>query len=241
MTSKPHLVLLIVASVSCAHAQPSPAPAPTGAEVASPTGGPAAAGKLHGYLFRLKCGEAQDARSCKLSPEQERSRLDVVLAGDPAQIYDVRLRVRGLLEPRRYAGGALVDPAGNKWLYAGGAPDPSKKNGGHAYNVYQVAVSDPKQDHFLNHDSDDHLGGGYVPSHTIYKVDYVVPLRARGGAMVSVITNDKPGSGMINNADQQTVDGVPAAALPQPWDGQFFYLEVESVTPVAASAAGGKS
>jgi hypothetical protein len=233
MRSKSHLVFLIATAVGCAHAPPAP-PSPVGAHGSD---GPAAAGPLHGYLFRLKCGEAQDARSCKLGPEQEGSRLDVVLAGDPAQIYDVKVRVRGLLEPRRYTGGALVDPANNRWLYAGGAPDPSKKNGGNAYNVYRIAVSDPQQDHFLNHDSEDHLGGGYVPSHTIYKVDYVVPLRARGGATVSVITDDKPGSGMINNADRQTVEGVPAGALPQPWDGQFFYLEVESVTPLA----GGKS
>jgi hypothetical protein len=139
--------------------------------------------------------------------------------------------VRGLLEPRRYTGGALVDPA-NKWLYAGGGPDPLRKNNGQAYNVYQVAISDPKQDYFLNRDTDDHLGGGYVPSHSIYKVDYTIGMKARGGATISVITDDQAGSGMINNADQQTVEGVPAELLAQPWDGQFFYLEVESIAPV---------
>jgi hypothetical protein len=215
-------VLVAGSSSSCAHRESAVGAAP----------GIAAAGKLHGYLFRLKCGEAQDARSCKLSPDQERSRLDVVLGGDPAQVYEVRVRVRGLVEPRRYTGGALVDPS-NKWLYAGGAPDPSHGNNGHAYNIYQIAVSDPQQDHFLNQDTDNHLGSGYLPSHSVHKIDYVVPIKARGGATVSVISDDKAGSGMINNSDHQVVDGVPASVLPQPWDGQFFYLEVESVTPAA--------
>lgn len=227
--------LLATTSTSCAH-QAAPVmvapPAGAGTATAAPAVGIEAAGKLHGYLHKLKCGEAQDARSCKLSADQERSRLDVVLAGDPGQVYQVKLRVRGLLEPRRYTGGALVDPS-NKWLYAGGAPDPLRKNNGQAYNVYQVAVSEPKQDYFLNRDTDDHLGGGHVPSHSVFKVDYVIPLQVKGGATISVITDDEAKSGMINNADKQTVEGVPAPLIQQPWDGQFFYLEVESITPAS--------
>ena len=243
----PHLLALALPLVAlsllgCAHKE---APAPSATDPSSATAsasasasasssgtatlGPEAAGKLHGFLHKLSCGAPQDARSCKLSSDQERSRLDVVLAGDPGKVYDIALRVRGLLEPRRYTGGALADPA-NPWLYVGGAPDPLRKGGGHAYNIYQVAVSDPKQDYFLNRDTGDYLGGGYGPSHTIFKVDYVARIKARGGATISVITDDLAGSGMINNADKQVVDGVPAELLPQPWNGQFFYLTVESIT-----------
>ena len=82
-----------------------------------------------------------------------------------------RLAATGLLEPRRYTGGAQVDPA-NPWLYAGGTPDPLKKNNGQAYNIYQLAVSAPASHVFLNRDTNDNLGGGYVPSHSIFKVDY---------------------------------------------------------------------
>lgn len=220
-------------SAGCAHQQPAPS------EPAAPAAPPApaplelkAAGNLHGYLHKLKCGAPQDARSCKLSPDQERSRLDVVLGGDPAVIYDLRLRVRGVVEPRRYKGGVLPDPA-NRWFYAGGAPDPSRANNGQAYNIYQLSVSDPKQDYFLNQDTENYLGGGYQPSHTTYKVDYPVVIKVRGQATVSVITDDQAGSGMINNADKTVVDGIPAELLSQPWDGQFFYLEVESITPSA--------
>ncbi len=215
--------------ISCAHGQ-APAPATTEHAPAAAALGPDAAGKLHGYHVKLKCGAAQDKRSCKLSSDQERSRLDVVLGGDPATTYVVKVRVRGLLEPRRYTGGALVDAA-NPWLYAGGTPDPLKKNNGQAYNIYQIAVSAPVAHVFLNRDTQDNLGGGYVPSHSTFKVDYPVVLKVQGGATISVITDDEAGSGMINNADQHVVDGVPAALVPQPWDGQFFYLEVESITP----------
>lgn len=228
-----HRPLVLVSFIlACAtQAPPPPAAAPTPAAPAPLTA--EAAGKLHGHLHKLKCGALQDARSCKLSADQERSRMDVVLAGDPATTYDLKLRVRGLVEPRRYMGGALVDPANNKWFYAGGTPDPLKKGGGHAYNIYQISVSDPKQDYYLNQDTADYLGGGYVPGHTIYKLDYTVTIKVKGGATISVITDDLAKSGMINNADKQVVDGVPADKLTQPWDGQFFYLEVESITPAA--------
>jgi hypothetical protein len=222
-----HSALLLALFLGCAH-QAAPPPAPTPAAPAPL--GVEAAGKLHGFLHKLKCGDLQDARSCKLSPDQERSRTDVVLAGDPATTYDLKLRVRGLVEPRRYQGGALHDPA-NKWFYAGGTPDPLRKGGGHAYNIYQIAVSDPKQDYYLNRDTEDYLGKGYMPGHTIYKLDYSVSIKAKGGATISVITDDLAKSGMINNADKQVVEGVPASLIEQPWDGQFFYLEVESITP----------
>ena len=223
-----------ITTFSCAHKEAPPAPAPAAEPAPAPTApaplGPEAAGKLHGYLHKLKCGAAQDKRSCKLSADQESSRLDVTLAGDPGTTYAVKLRVRGLLEPRRYSGGALVDES-NPWLYAGGAADPLRKNNGQAYNIYQIAVSEPAQHYFLNRDTKDHLGGGYGPSHTTFKVDYPLTLKVKGGATISVITDDEKGSGMINNADQNVVDGVPANLIQQPWDGQFFYLEVESITP----------
>ncbi len=168
----PSLFFIASLATACAHQSPAPAPeaaAPATASAAGTASAAAttatalpieAAGKLHGYHVKLKCGAAQDARSCKLSSDQERSRLDVVLAGDPATTYDVKLRVRGLVEPRRYTGGALADPS-NKWFYAGGQADPSKKNNGQAYNVYQLVISQPAQHYFLNRDTDDALGGGY--------------------------------------------------------------------------------
>jgi len=224
-----HPALFVVLTLCCSHqaaAPPTPSPAPAAPAPLKVE----AAGKLHGFLHKLKCGDPQDARSCKLSPDQERSRTDVVLAGDPATTYDLKLRVRGLVEPRRYMGGALHDAA-NKWFHAGGTPDPLRKGGGHAYNIYQIAVSDPKQDYYLNRDTDEFLSGGYLPSHTIYKLDYSVVIKARGGATISVITDDLAKSGMINNADKQVIEGLPPGLVEQPWDGQFFYLEVESITP----------
>src|SRR5687768_2347525 len=74
-----HPALLAVLFLGCAH-QSAPAPAP--APAAPAPLGVEAAGKLHGFLHKLKCGDRQDDRSCKLSPDQERSRTDVVLAGD---------------------------------------------------------------------------------------------------------------------------------------------------------------
>jgi hypothetical protein len=245
----PRLLLpALCALLGCAHKSGDPASSAGSQATASPPAlspkvpeipgsplgpmGADAAGALNGYLLKLKCGAAQDARSCKLSSDQERSRLDVKLAGDAGNLYEVRLRVRGLVEPRRYTGGQLLDPA-NKWLYVGGEPDSNRKNNGQAYNIYQIAVSEPKQHYFLNRDTDNHLGGGYTPSHSIFKIDYALVLKVKGGATISVITDDQARSGMINNADKQVVEGLPPDLIPQPWDGQFFHITVESVAPAA--------
>jgi hypothetical protein len=216
--------------------KPDAAPAADTAPVApdtavdvGPAGGIALAGEIHRHLRTLKCGaDLGDGKSCRLSTDMEKVEKKVVFGGDPAVTYEVKLHVRGLVEPRGYTGGEPQDPA-IVWLYVGGMPggpgDDSR------YGSYSVAVSDPKQVYYLNRDHMMILKNPAL-NHSLFELDYVALVKVKGGATVSLINADAAGSGMIRNHEKHVVHGVPTELLQQPWDGQFVYFEVDAVTPV---------
>jgi len=203
--------------------------APSASPDAAPAGGIALAGEIHKHLRTLKCGaDLGDGKSCRLATDMEKVEKKAVFGGDPAVTYELKLHVRGLVEPRGYTGGALQDPM-NVWLYVGGMPggpgDDSR------YGSYSVAVSDPKQVYYLNRDHMMILKNPAL-NHSLFELDYVAVIKVKGGATVSLINADAAGSGMIRNHEKHVVPGVPADLLPQPWDGQFVYFEVDAVTPL---------
>jgi hypothetical protein len=208
---------------------PSPSPDTAAAVDAVAAGGVALAGEIHKHLRTLKCGaDLGDGKSCRLSADMEKVEKKVVFGGDPAVTYEMKLQVRGLVEPRGYTGGALQDPS-IVWLYVGGMPGgPGDDN---RYGSYSVSVSDPKQVYYLNRDHMMILKNPAL-NHSLFKLDYVATIKVKGGATVSLINADTAGSGMIRNHEKHVVPGVPTELLPQPWDGQFLYFEVDSVTPV---------
>jgi hypothetical protein len=201
------------------------------AETTAPAGGIEIAGKLHRYLRTLKCvrDNPQDTRRSCFCSDPDANRHDLVaIGGDPAVTYQIVLRIRGIVEPRGYTGGALQDPA-NPWLYVGGMPGGPNDNA--LYNQYKLLVAEPKQVYYLNANS-----AGILPrssrDHDLHKLDYTAKLTVKGGSMVDVANEDRP-SGMNRNFMQHKVDGVPPEILDQGangFDGQFFYVEVESVT-----------
>ena len=210
-------------------ASDSAPPSPDTAPDAAPAGGIALAGDIHKHLRTLKCGaDLGDGKSCRLSADMEKVEKKVVFGGDPAVTYEVKLHVRGLVEPRGYTGGALQDPM-IVWLYVGGMPggpgDDSR------YGSYSVAVTDPKQVYYLNRDHMMILKNPAL-NHSLVKLDYVAVIKVKGGATVSLINADAAGSGMIRNHEKHVVPGVPTELLQQPWDGQFVYFEVDAVTPL---------
>jgi hypothetical protein len=205
-----------------------------GAGGATGDGGPAAgvdiAGKLHKYLRSLRCTRLNtDPRSCFASMDEEVKRESFPFGGTAGTVYDVKVRVRGIIEPRGYTGGALQDMM-NPWFYVGGMPGGPGDNA--AYNVYKITVSQPMQVYFLNRNHNGYLNS--ARDHDLHKIDYVVTLKIGGGAMVEIANEDRRGSGMNNNHMRLKVDGIPEETIMQGangWNGQFFYLEVESVTP----------
>jgi hypothetical protein len=200
------------------------------ADMAAAGGGVAIAGMLHKHLSTVKCVRQQsDGKSCFAGAADENRTTAITFGGDAAVTYDVKLHVRGLVEPRGYTGGMLQDPV-NVWFYVGGIPGgPQDDN---RYGSYQIATADPKQVYYLNRDDKNILHS--PQNHNLFKLDYVVTLKIKGGSMVQVIVADAKGSGMINNWMKNRVDGIPEDVFMQPatgFDGQFIYLEVDAVTP----------
>lgn len=138
-----------------------------------------------------------------------------VFGGEPGEVYDVELRVRGLFEPTNINGGT-TPYAEFPYFKVGGTVNAAD------YSQWHIVVSEPQATYWLNH----------YPStgHTIYKEDFtcVIPVAAGADVSVRVVDgNDR----MIDNgatglADrQQTLDGVTDGV----WDGQVLRLDVEGV------------
>ena len=131
------------------------------------------------------------------------------LAGRPGTLYDVTLHVRGVVEPKNYTGGAVQFDH----FQTGGE---AVKND---YNTYSLAVSDPAATYVMNR-NEEKVG------HYTFVIDYRVTIPVRGGARVTMGSYDSNDVAIANH-EHHVVDGI--ADLQQPFDGQFFDIEVEAV------------
>jgi len=130
-------------------------------------------------------------------------------AGKPGRLYDVTLHVRGVVEPKNYTGGTVQFDH----FQTGGE---AVKND---YNVYSLAVSEPAATYVMNR-NEEKVG------HYTFVIDYRVTIPVQGGAQVTMGSYDS-NDVVIANHEHHVVDGI--ASLQQPFDGQFFDIEVESV------------
>jgi hypothetical protein len=129
--------------------------------------------------------------------------------GKAGVLYDVTIRVRGVVEPKNFTGGEVEF----EHFQRGGSP---VKND---YNFYNITVSDPAATYTVNRNA-------AKVGHYTFPIDYRVTIAIRGGAVVTVGGYDS-NDVAITNHQRLVVDGVPPA--PQPFDGQFFQVDVESV------------
>jgi hypothetical protein len=137
--------------------------------------------------------------------------LSRTFAGKPGVVYQVTLRVRGVVEPKNFTGGDVRFDH----FQSGGT---AVKND---YNFYDIRVSDPAATYTVNRNAD-------KVGHYTFPIDYRVTIPIRGGATVTVGAYDSNDVAIANHA-HHVVDGVPPA--PAPFDGQFFQVDVESVQP----------
>jgi hypothetical protein len=131
--------------------------------------------------------------------------------GKPGVVYDVTLRVRGVVEPKNFTGGDVEF----EHFQRGGT---AVKND---YNFYNITVSDPAATYTVNRSAE-------KVGHYTFPIDYRVTIPIRGGATVTVGAYDSNDVAIANHA-HHVVDGVPPA--PAPFDGQFFQVDVQSVKP----------
>jgi hypothetical protein len=130
--------------------------------------------------------------------------------GKPGALYQVTLHVRGVVEPKNFTGGTVQF----EHFQTGGTP---VKND---YNFYTLRVSEPAATYTFNR-NEEKVG------HYTFPIDYHVTIPVRGGATVTMGAYDSNDVAIANHK-HFVVEGVPPA--PQPFDGQFFQLDVDSIT-----------
>ncbi|WP_237245248.1 MULTISPECIES: hypothetical protein [Sorangium] len=166
----------------------------------------AAAASIDGFRWEIPCDQDPGNRDeCATSTRVDEKK---TFGGSPDTIYQVTVRLRGVVEPETYRGGT---PDGMHFR-VGGTPDNA------TYNRYSFSVSDPPEVYYLN-DSP-------TVGHDVFIIDHTKTIPIRGGATVSFLGDD-PNRVMIANFKHLVVDGVPPA--PAPFIGQFIQLDVQSV------------
>lgn len=143
----------------------------------------------------------------------------ITFGGTPGTVYDVRVRIRGVFEPKRYTGGMSEPP---HWYVGGNV-------GTTVYNVVSLAISSPAQTYYLNHDD------GRGEEHYVFPVDHVKTIKIAAGATVTLRSHD-PNCSLIRNCMMEgqtcTPYTFPDVPLPPANDtGQFAQLNVLSVSP----------
>jgi hypothetical protein len=132
-------------------------------------------------------------------------------SGRNGVVYDVAFHVRGVVEPKNFTGGTVQF----EHFQSGGTP---VKND---YNFYSLHVSDPEATYTFNR-NEQKVG------HYTFPIDYRVSIPIRSGATVIMGAYDSNDVAIANH-ERSVIAGV--APAPQPFDGQFFQLDVESAKP----------
>lgn len=170
------------------------------------------AANLDGLRWELPCVKPDPGAPdyvCITTPDVN---VSTTLTGVPGKRYDIRLRIRGVIETKFYGGGPTD---GGHWSI-GGTPTND------AWNIYRLNISNPAQTHYLNH--------GPSGLYLCVGIDYIITVRAAAGAKVSLYASAVDGnlSQIRNNtANPIVVPGVPPAPLP--YDGQFIQMDVIDV------------
>lgn len=173
------------------------------------------AASLDGLRWQLPCVKPEPSAPdyvCITTPDVT---VSATLSGAPTTRYDIRLRLRGVIETKLYLGG----PSDGGFWSVGGTPTND------AWNIYRLSLTNPPQTHYLNH--------GPSGLYQCVGIDYAITVRAFGGAKVTLFASavDSNLSQIRNNVmNPIVVAGVPPA--PNAYDGQFIQMDVLSVTEV---------
>jgi hypothetical protein len=126
--------------------------------------------------------------------------------GKPGRLYDVTLRVRGVVEPKNFTQGDVKQ----EHFQSGGTPARDH------YNFYNIQVSDPPATYTVNRHAD-------KVGHFVFALDYQVTISIKGGASVVLGAYDSNDIAIANHK------GITVPEVtPTPFDGQFFQIDVVS-------------
>jgi hypothetical protein len=208
---------------------------------------PRSPGQLDGQKFMVPCGAissysellcdhvADDACAAQgtTPPGREFVGRDdsILFPGTPGLVYNVTLRVRGVVESNIYFGGTPSATEDNPdfGLYTGGRTSTVGQS-----HVYQLSVSAPKEVYYLN-------ALQHRQMHAAFPVDYIFTIPIAAYAEIGFRQWDSD-CRMVRNCDEASTEGPPGegichpspvpdlAWIGQPYDGQFLLLNVIGLT-----------
>lgn len=171
------------------------------------------------------CGSVSEAETAACKETGKLVMQELTIGGEAGAVYNVTLRIRGVVESKIYEGGKDL----GDHFYQGG--EPTKTN----YNAFGLQVSQPPQNYFFN------AATSTGETYQVFKLDHTKVIQAAGGATVMLAVSD-PDCAMVRNCQTfssmndveckpYVVDGIPPA--PASFSGQFVQLDVVKVTRVA--------
>lgn len=148
---------------------------------------------------------------------------EVTIAGTAGTVYDVTLRVRGIVEPANIQGGMREDTSTFQYMNAPYRKVPFTVGGTVVaadadYTQWSIDVAEPEQTYYLN----DYQKVG----HQIFKLDYEVTIPMAANTTVTLTGYDE-NERMITNYEQYEFDDIPGSMN----YGQFVQLDIVSVAP----------
>ncbi|HEX6275151.1 MAG TPA: hypothetical protein VFZ53_19060 [Polyangiaceae bacterium] len=207
----------------------------------------AVAAVLDGFVMKQPCLSQSGPRACRTHAEAAcPANAEPALAGarpfdealtfggEAGRMYDVTLRVQGVVESKVYANGTDVSELPTNGLQRAGTPDNSKNQ----RSLFALRVASPPATYFFNALGRDAL------RRSVFAVDYEAALTIQGGTAVQAWIADPNCEAVRNCGDPDDpavcvpVD-VPdfepkiRATLgvePSAFDGQFLGFAVKSVT-----------
>jgi hypothetical protein len=184
-------------------------------------GGPAAA---LNFVFDVPCpmGTVRAAGNCAVGGSGENDPLRVktvtkTFGGNPATTYTVKLKICAVSEQRSFTG-CMTSMAGSNFVCMDGAI-----GGPATYPAVSMTVSEPMHKYYLNN-------GGTRDD--LRLMEYSATFEMKGGSTITFNTNGGSNSDVYTakwRGHNYTCAGAPG--IMQPFEGQFFWFTVESVTP----------
>ena len=185
---------------------------PPGADAAPDIDAPApleAPWDIDGFRIESPCGpQIFFPGACEADPVTA----SLTLTGPSDVIYDVTMRIQGVVEPKNISGGSA-----DGLFHTGGTAS------GSGWQLIRLDVSSPQEHYFLNSSPE---GDFYC-----LELDTTQTLSIAGNATLELVM-DPQDAGQLENLDGNRNPIVPQGVPPDPdpFDGQFVHFTVLGVT-----------
>lgn len=170
------------------------------------------------------CGSIQSSSTCLHQGKTSDDGLpfskmtSVTMGGTPGTMYQVKIRVRGIVEPTTITGGTVGTP---RQFTTGGSAKPDNGNTGDgAYNQWRLTTTVPNQSYYLN---------AYANTgHNIYAIDYTQTIMIGGGSVVRLDVHDANARMITNTSGSQGGPVTTSMGAPMLMNnnvGQFVQID----------------